>query len=152
MVNSCKFLFISVIIGLFLIACKTQKATSTNYQTAKEEITSLMLQQAKDWSNGDLEGFMQGYIKSDSLVFIGKSGLTYGWQQTLDNYKKGYPTVAHMGTLKFDLLEFKELAIDAFLVIGKYNLKRTVGDASGYFSIILKKIDGEWKIIADHSS
>ena len=112
----------------------------------------MMLQQAKDWSNGDLEAFMEGYIKSDSLKFVGSRGITYGWQQTLDNYKRGYPTKEHTGTLTFNLLDFDQLADDLFLVIGEYHLKRSVGDADGMFSIILKKIDGEWKIIADHSS
>jgi len=129
----------------------TQEGLS-NFETSKNEITTMMLQQAKDWSDGNIEAFMSGYIKSDSLVFIGSKGLTYGWQQTLDNYKKGYPTKDHTGTLTFDLLEFKELNTNLFFVIGKYNLKRKVGDASGHFSIILKHIKGEWKIIVDHSS
>ena len=146
------FITIALLMVISLTACKSTKATSSDYTTSVKEITQMLNQDAKHWSDGNVEAFMGSYIKSDSLVFIGKSGLTYGWQQTLDNYKKGYPTKEHMGTLKFDLLEFKELAVDAFLVIGKYNLKRTVGDASGYFSIILKKIDGKWKIIADHSS
>jgi hypothetical protein len=128
-----------------------QKKTA-GYETSKKEITAMMLQQAKDWSNGNIEAFMEGYIKSDSLKFIGSSGLTYGWQQTLDNYKKRYPTAAHTGTLTFDLIDFDPLAKDIFFVVGKYNLKREVGDASGYFSLILKKINGKWKIIADHSS
>jgi len=124
----------------------------SNYETSKKEITTMMLQQAKDWSNGNIEAFMEGYIKSDSLKFIGSKGLTYGWKNTLENYKKGYPTKDHTGTLTFKLLEFDQLADTVFLVIGEFHLKRTVGDANGMFSIILKRIDGEWKIIADHSS
>lgn len=124
----------------------------TNYNTSKQEITRMMLQQAKDWSDGDLEAFMKGYIKSDSLKFVGSKGITYGWKNTLENYKKGYPTPAHTGILTFNLLEFDQLAEDVFLVIGAFHLKRTVGDANGHFSIILKKMDGQWKIIADHSS
>ena len=145
------FAFVFLITTVFT-AIGQEKEVSSSYQTSIEEITKMLNQDAKYWSEGNLEAFMESYIKSDSLVFIGSRGLTYGWQQTLDNYKKGYPTKDHMGTLSFDLLEFKELAKDVFFVIGKYNLKRTVGDASGHFSIILKKIDGKWKIIADHSS
>ncbi len=125
---------------------------STDYNTSKTEITTMMLQQAKDWSNGDIDAFMQGYIKSDSLKFVGSKGLTYGWKNTLENYKKGYPTKEHTGTLTFNLLDFDQLTEGLFLVIGEFHLKRIVGDANGMFSIILKRIDGEWKIIADHSS
>jgi len=151
MVKIYKFLITPIVI-ILLSACNTQKATVANFQTAKQEITTMMLQQAKDWSNGDLEAFMQGYIKSDSLKFVGSSGLTYGWQQTLDNYKKGYPTKDHTGTLTFKLRDFDQLANNVFLVIGEFHLKRQVGDANGMFSIILKRINGDWKIIADHSS
>ena len=147
-----KFLLIPLLVVLLFAACNTQKATTTNYQTSTQEITTMMMQQAKDWSNGDLVAFMQGYIKSDSLKFVGSRGITYGWEQTLANYKKGYPTKEHTGTLTFKLRDFDQLANDVFLVIGEFHLKRQVGDADGMFSIILKRIKGEWKIIADHSS
>ena len=142
-----------IILFIFLLSLNgyAQEKTS-NYKTSKKEITTMMLQQASDWSNGDIEAFMKGYIKSDSLKFVGSNGLTYGWKNTLENYKKGYPTAAHTGTLTFNLLEFDQLANDVFLVIGEFHLKRTVGDTDGMFTIILKRIDGEWKIIADHSS
>ncbi len=138
---------------IFLLSLNgfAQEKIST-YETSKKEITTMMLQQANDWSNGNIEAFMEGYIKSDSLKFVGSNGLTYGWKNTLENYKKGYPTKEHTGTLTFNLLEFDQLANDVFLVIGEYHLKRTVGNANGMFSIILKRINDEWKIIADHSS
>ena len=148
-----RFLYIFfVAFSMFFIQSCCDKKESSSYETSKQEITTMMLQQAKDWSNGDLEAFMEGYIKSDSLKFVGSRGITYGWQQTLDNYKKGYPTKEHTGTLTFKLLDFDQLADDVFLVIGEYHLKRSVEDADGMFSIILKKIEDEWKIIADHSS
>ncbi len=150
--NPFKILCLFIIAVFLMGSCNTQKVTTINYQTAKQEITTMMLQQAKDWSKGDLEAFMQGYIKSDSLKFVGNSGLTYGWQQTLDNYKKGYPTKDHTGILTFKLRDFDQLANNVFLVIGEFHLKRKVGDANGMFSIILKRINGDWKIIADHSS
>ncbi|RPD38441.1 YybH family protein [Chitinophaga barathri] len=115
-------------------------------------IKALMNDQLKAWNAGDLEGFMGTYWKSDSLLFIGKNGVTYGWQATLDNYKKSYPGKEGMGTLSFNLLEFKKLPGDTYFVIGKWSLARTIGDLSGHFSILLRRIGGEWKIVADHSS
>ncbi len=144
--------FTLVIFIIFSVNSQIKEDVSTSFESSKKEITTMMLQQAKDWSNGDVEAFMEGYIKSDNLKFVGSNGLTYGWKQTLKNYKKNYPSKEHMGVLTFDLLEFDELATDVFLVIGKFHLKRTVGDAEGMFSIILKQIGGKWKIIADHSS
>ena len=145
-----KKIFFLIVIMLSIGAISQEK--SKTLETSKKEITAMMMQQAKDWSNGDIEAFMEGYIQSDSLKFIGKKGLTYGWKQTLENYKKGYPTKEHTGILTFKLLDFDSLAENIFFVVGEFHLKRKVGDANGIFSLILKRINGEWKIIADHSS
>ena len=56
-----------------------------------EAIKTMMLQQSSDWNEGNIDAFMQGYWQSDSLMFIGSRGITYGWKATLDSYKKGYP-------------------------------------------------------------
>lgn len=127
-------------------------AVCQNQGPAKEEIRSILDRQAQCWTNGDLDCFMEGYWKSDSLKFIGKSGLTYGWQQTLDNYKKNYNSREAMGTLRFDILEMDLLNAKTCFVIGKYHLTRTIGNLEGHFSLLWKKIDGDWVIVADHSS
>jgi len=116
------------------------------------EIRTLLAKQTAAWNRGDVEGFMEGYWKNDSLMFIGKSGITYGWQQTLDNYKKGYPDKTAMGELTFTLLEMKPLSKNYFSVVGKWHLKRTIGDLSGHYTLLLKKIKGKWVIVKDHSS
>ena len=129
-------------------------ATFSYAQTEKEDteaIRAVMKAQQEAWSNHDLEGFMQGYWKSDSLKFYGSRGLTLGWQQTLDNYKKGYPSKEESGTLNFTLDDISKVAGDTYWVMGQYHLTRKIGDAKGVFFIIFKKIDGEWKIIADMS-
>ena len=121
---------------------------------SKEEagIKKLLAAQTEAWNRGDKEGFMQTYWKSDSLMFIGKSGVVRGWQKTLDNYKKGYPDTAAMGKLSFDILEIKPIAKDYFFVVGKWMLARSIGNLSGHYTLLLRKIKGEWKIIVDHSS
>ncbi|WP_298709595.1 nuclear transport factor 2 family protein [Chitinophaga sp.] len=126
--------------------------TAAAQDPAETRIRQLMQTQLECWNRGDIEGFMGTYWKSDSLLFIGKKGLTYGWQATLDNYKKAYPGKEGMGQLAFDLLEFKKLAGDAYFVVGKWKLTRTIGNLDGHFSIVLRRIGGEWKIVADHSS
>jgi hypothetical protein len=117
----------------------------------KAAILKVMKDQEIAWSNNDLEGFMKGYIKSDSLKFYGKSGLTKGWQQTLDNYKKGYPTKQHSGTLTFTVNDISKIENDSYWVMGEYFLSREVADANGVFMIIFKNIQGSWKIVADMS-
>jgi ketosteroid isomerase-like protein len=115
-------------------------------------IQSILDNQIKSWNSGDLDNFMVGYLHSDSLVFIGKSGPTYGYENTLANYKKSYPDKTHMGTLQFEIVSMKPLNNDHYFVIGKWKLIRTVGDLNGVYTLLLKKTKEGWKIIADHSS
>ena len=139
---------------IIFVLCLLSFIIGNSQSSEKEDkaaILSVMDLQEEAWSNNDLEGFMQGYWKSDSLKFFGSSGLTKGWQQTLDNYKKGYPTKEHSGTLNFTIKDISKIDEGNYWVMGEYHLKRSVGDANGVFIIIFKKIDGEWKIVADMS-
>ncbi len=140
-----KLLFIFTIFFI-LSSC----STSTEEQD-KKNILAIMDAQQIAWSKHDLEGFMQGYWKSDSLKFYGSNGVTLGWDKTLSNYKKGYPTPDYSGTLNFKINDISKINNDAYFVMGEYHLIRKVGDANGVFMIIFKKINGEWKIIADTS-
>lgn len=121
-------------------------------QQPQKSIESLLQRQTDAWNKGDLEGFMQTYWRSDSLMFVGKNGPSYGWQTTLDHYRKSYPDTAAMGKLHFDLLETRYLARDVYFVVGKWHLQRSVGNLDGSFTLVIRRIKGEWKIIADHSS
>ena len=128
-------------------------ATISFAQTKDEmAIRNILQTQETNWNKGALESFMEGYWKNDSLMFIGKSGITYGWQKTLDNYKKGYPDTAAMGKLHFTLLQLKPLSPDFYFVVGKWYLQRSIGDLNGHFTLLFKKINGKWFIVADHSS
>jgi hypothetical protein len=118
----------------------------------ESDIRALLHKQTEAWNRGDIEGFMEGYWKNDSLMFIGKSGITYGWQKTLDNYKKGYPDKTAMGFLTFTLIEIKPLSKKYYSVVGKWHLKRSIGDVGGHYTLLLKKIKGAWVIVSDHSS
>ena len=115
-------------------------------------IRDVLANQLACWNNGDLECFMEGYWKSEDLVFIGSKGVTYGWQQTLDNYKKAYPDQSAMGTLTFDLILLEPLSEDFWSVIGKWSLKRTDDNPEGHFSLIFRRLGDEWVIVSDHSS
>lgn len=115
-------------------------------------IRNILDEQKTAWNKGDIAGFMAHYWQNDSLMFIGKSGVTYGWQETMDNYKKGYPDAAAMGTLEFNILQVRRIADIQYFVVGKWHLTRTIGDVGGHFTLLVRKIENKWVIVADHSS
>jgi hypothetical protein len=120
---------------------------------AEKTILTLLDRQIVAWNKGDYENFMVGYWENDSLMYIGKGGVTYGYQTTLANYRKNYPDAASMGTLKFDIVKMKPLGKKHYLVVGKWHLTRPQkGDIGGHFTLTFEKQQGKWVIIADHSS
>jgi ketosteroid isomerase-like protein len=120
--------------------------------TEVKAIQQLLQTQTEAWNKGDIDNFMVGYWNNDSLMFIGKSGLKYGYETTLKNYKKSYPDATAMGQLNFDLLKINILSKDYAFVVGKWHLKRSIGDLDGHFTLLLKKINKQWTVVADHSS
>lgn len=126
---------------------------SAPHDTSDESILIDKLKNQSDcWNSGNIDCFMQDYWHHDSLMYIGKNGVTYGWQNTLDNYKVKYPTKTEMGNLKFQLIKLEQLSKDHYYMVGKWQLKRQIGDIEGFFTLIWKNIDNEWVIISDHSS
>jgi len=113
------------------------------------EVLQTMEAQQNAWNEGDLDAFMNGYWQSDSLLFIGKSGLNNGYSNTLNNYKKAYPDKNTMGTLSFKNMSWTPLSDSAALLIGSWQISE---EQNGMYSLIWKNIDGRWVIIADHSS
>jgi hypothetical protein len=104
------------------------------------------------WNQGNLEEFMKGYWVSDSLVFTGSRGPTYGYDSTLESYRRGYPDLETMGKLDFEIVDLRQIDVRTALMIGKFYLTRTIGDLQGYYTLVWQKTDGKWVIISDHSS
>lgn len=137
---------------IFFLYCLLLLSTGFCFAQDKKAILDVLETQRQAWNRGDLEAYMQGYWHSDSLLFVGKSGPKYGWQTTLDNYKKGYPDKAAMGQLIFNILKVQLLSKTNAFVLGAWNLKRDKDAPGGYFTLLLRKIKGEWKVVSDHSS
>ena len=116
-------------------------------------IRDVMAKQQFAWNQGDIPTFMSYYWQSDSLMFIGKNGVTKGFAATKERYLKTYETREKMGTLTFQIKEIQELGPNVAWVLGKWDLVRpSVGDIGGYFTLIFRRINGKWVICSDHTS
>ena len=116
------------------------------------DIHKVMDKQAAAWNKGDIDGFMDGYWRSEKLTFISGTEVTRGWQKTLDNYKKGYDSKAKMGVLTFSDLEFTILSKDAAVVLGSWALRREKDNPHGKFTLTFRKFKEGWRIVMDHTS
>ncbi len=117
-------------------------------------VRRLLDEQEKAWNRGDLEGFMKGYWKSDSLSFYSGGSVTRGWQTTLDRYRQRYQAEGHeMGTLTFDVHDVTLAARGLALVRGGWSLKMKDSEPHGLFTLVLRWFpDAGWRVVHDHSS
>ena len=118
----------------------------------EKEIKELLEKQRINWNKGDMIGYMQGYLKSDSLIFVDKTGPTYGWQKNAEIYQKIYPDKAAMGYLTFDIKQVKMIDKKHAFVLGAYNLQMEKENQKGFFTLLVEKFKDGWKIVVDHSS
>lgn len=141
-----KNLLLTISLSLLCLAVKSQKPSAT------KEVMENMKKQEMAWNNFDLEGFMKHYWNNDSLMFIGSKGITYGWKQTLSNYKKSYPDKEAMGVLTFVNYNVEQLSPTSVYVIGHWQIKKKDKEVGGHYTLLWRKIKGEWVIVSDHTS
>jgi uncharacterized protein (TIGR02246 family) len=115
------------------------------------EIRATMDRQVQAWNNGNIEGFMAGYWKSESFTFQSGNKRLTGWDNLMAMYKKNYAG-EKMGKLKFTDIQIKTLANDVYLILGRWQVTTKDSQKEGLFTLIFKRIGKDWKIIHDHSS
>lgn len=134
--------------GLILLAaCATAPATAPEADIAA--IEAVLADQAAAWNAGDVRGFMAGYAESEALRFASGGTVTRGWQATLDRYLSRYDTREKMGVLDFSDLEVELLGPDAAVIHGHWQLTRDGDTPHGLFTLIARRINGQWRIVSD---
>jgi ketosteroid isomerase-like protein len=149
--GSARFLRPIVIASCVLMAVTVSAAVKQN-ETAVAQIRSVLQAQQDAWNRGDIDGFMNGYARLASTVFISEDTLTRGWQTVRDRYRKKYSSRAKMGTLTFSDLEIMLLSSDSAVASGRWNLKRANDQPHGRFTLIFKRLREGWRIVRDHTS
>lgn len=119
-------------------------------EDAEKAIRAVLTKQQDAWNKGNIDVFMEGYWKSDSLLFIGSS-IQYGWQQTIERYRKSYPTPEAMGRLQFEIRLVEKISAEAYLISGKYTLFRSSDQPNGPFTLLFRKKNNQWVIVYDHT-
>ena len=137
---------------LFFLLINITNGQSILSESDKNEIISVLIKQEKFWNKGDIDGFMQGYVKSDHLVFNGSKGPFYGWDSVKDRYIKTYPSKEEMGTLNFKIQNISLISSNVAQLLGQFYLTYPKKEVSGYFTLVFIKSKGRWLILSDHTS
>ena len=141
------------ILGLaLLLPIWTNRAEEPPSNHASAAIRAVIQSQQDAWNRGDIDGFMNGYARSDKTVFVSGDEVTRGWQTVRDRYKAKYSDREKMGTLNFSDLEITELGPDAAVALGRWELKRAKDNPHGRFTLIFRQTPAGWRIVHDHTS
>ncbi|MBS1488330.1 MAG: nuclear transport factor 2 family protein [Bacteroidetes bacterium] len=140
-----------ILITLFAAGCAAPHQPIPDRAASESAIRQTLADQVAAWNKGDIDAFMKGYWRSDSLLFVGRK-IVAGWDSTLIRYKRSYPDQAAMGELRFDILHLDFTSANSCLVTGNYFLKREKDNPSGVFTLLFKKKNGVWVIVYDHTS
>ena len=150
------WLAIAIVLGTVVAMAvhSFREASAESLRSAGErQAVKAVQEQEACWNKGDLEGFMAHYWKSDDLLFYSGGDVTKGWQATYDRYHKRYKAGGkEMGSLTFTLETPESQGPDSVILRGQWSLKLSTGNPHGLFTLLFKRIQGEWKIVSDHTS
>src|SRR5438094_1632090 len=139
------------IISCILMATNVSAAAALT-PNAVAEIRSILRAQQDAWNRGDIDGFMNGYARSASTVFISEDSIRRGWETVRARYRQKYSDRAKMGILSFSDIEINLLSSDAAVVVGRWKLERAKDRPYGRFTLIFRRLPAGWRIVHDHTS
>ncbi|MDE2976856.1 MAG: DUF4440 domain-containing protein [Acidobacteriota bacterium] len=141
---------------MLAVACEPpeleEREPAFDPQTVAAAVLDVLDTQVEAWNDGDIEGFMAGYLRSEELRFTSGNEVRRGWRQTLERYRQTYPDRAAMGTLAFDQLDVRVLSEHAAQVFGRFRLTRESDEPTGLFTLLVERHGERWLIVTDHTS
>jgi uncharacterized protein (TIGR02246 family) len=120
--------------------------------TRGSEVRAVLNAQQEAWNRGDIAGYMVGYWRSDSTVFVSDGSITYGYEEVAGRYAARYTTQEQMGVLSFEQLQVRVLSPTVAVANGVWRLKRSADEPWGRFTLIVEKKEEGWRITHDHTS
>ena len=149
MISGCQVVRSVLLLGALIIGSAGETRGAA---TAEAEIRAVMQAQVAAWNRGNIDGFMEGYARSNATEFVSGYKLTRGWQTVRDRYRNKYDSREKMGTLTFSQIEITQLSPDAALVLGRWQLARKGDQPHGLFTLLFRRTPAGWRIVHDHTS
>jgi len=137
-----------ILILLFLVVFSMKFSLAADID---DEVLEVLVKQKAAWNQGDIDGFMEFYWKSEELTFQSGSTRMMGWDALRARYDKNYSGL-NMGVLQFEDILINILSEDLVIVLGRWEVKQTNETVGGLFTLILQRKPEGWRIIHDHTS
>ncbi len=142
--------------SVLFVACEPpelqEQQPAFDPQVIAAAVLDVLDAQVEAWNDGDIEGFMAGYLRSEELRFTSGGEVRRGWRHTLERYRETYPDRAAMGSLAFEDLDVRVLSEHAAMVFGRFRLTRESDEPTGLFTLLVERHGEQWLIVSDHTS
>ncbi|MFQ5746071.1 MAG: YybH family protein [Gemmatimonadota bacterium] len=148
----------AVLVGALLAsgACRVEHVPNPGDDAAavrRAAILAMLEGSADAWNRGELEGFLDDYLDSPRTTYVGRGGLRTGFESIRERYAPLFAPGAPRDSLRFEDLSVRGLGSGYALATARWILYRDGSvTGSGPFTLVLRRVGGEWKIIHDHSS
>ena len=143
------------VVAIGVVAACSARAPSPALNPAEATATAVVFLRASSeaWNRGDLEAFVDDYARDSTTTFVAGGRVQYGWDWIHDNYYTHWWDLgSERDSLRFEDVAARSLGSDHLLTTARFVLFR--GDsvtASGPFTLVMRRIEGEWKIIHDQT-
>lgn len=144
-------LFVSVLLAVTPASAQERDAM------LQFQLSDQLKKSAATWNRGDLDGFLSDYLKSEEMTFTSTGRVLKGFDALEKRYRKAYgDSPDAMGQLSFSDFEVWRLGASEALLLGRWTLERSDQTGKrkdeGVFTLIMVKVNDQWKILHDHTS
>jgi uncharacterized protein (TIGR02246 family) len=129
-----------------------RKISATESKKTEVAIRKVFEAGCAAWNRGDLDGYLASYWDSDKTIWISGGAITRGTDAIFAAYKARFSRPQQMGELTLAELEIDVLTTEDAVAFGRWMLVGEDKTAEGFFTVQLRKIEGNWLFVSDHSS
>lgn len=149
------------VLGLVLatVACWIEPAERAEQRQSQvgpgleTRVRAMLDSSAAGWNGGELGTFMSVYLPTAQTTYVGGTGVRVGHESIRQRYAPLFTEGADRDSLRFEDLRVRAITDDVSVGVATWVLHDTTGvTGSGPFTLVLRRTDGGWRIVHDHSS
>ncbi len=132
-----------------VLASADVRAGALTARTAEDIVRGVLLANAAAWNEGNLTAFLDGYEQSGAVRLVNGADIVTGINSVRKHYQALVQGAGGMGRLTFSDLDVAMTAPEVATVNGRYALQSGPAKTTGAMTMVMKQIDGRWRIVQD---
>ncbi|MDZ7627894.1 MAG: nuclear transport factor 2 family protein [Parvularculaceae bacterium] len=118
-------------------------------RSAESVVKGVLSANAAAWNEGNLSAYLAGYDESVDVRLVVGPEVATGFNSVRKYYETMVANVGAMGRMSFSDLDVKMTSREIATVVGRYAHDSGASRSAGAMTIVMKQIDGRWRIVQD---